>query len=104
MRASKVLHMATVAAQTLVSRHSILRHKHIIFIVIGVMMVIVLHENEYFLIDRAAPIWAYYEPFKWWLLPHGICGAMALLLGPFQFSDRLRKRYARCIGFPDGSM
>ena len=39
------------------------------------------------------PLWQHYEPFKWWLLPHGIAGACALLLGPMQFSDRLRNRF-----------
>jgi uncharacterized membrane protein len=92
----KGLNMATVAAQRPnLRKSSILRPKHLIFIVIGVMMVIVLHENEYFLIDHSAPVWAHYEPFKWWLLPHGLFGAMALLLGPFQFSDRLRQRFAK---------
>ncbi len=33
--------------------------------------------------------------FKWWLLPHGLAGACALLLGPMQFSDRLRQRFTR---------
>ena len=33
--------------------------------------------------------------FKWWLLPHGIAGACALLLGPMQFSNRLRERFRR---------
>jgi hypothetical protein len=41
------------------------------------------------------PIWHHYEPFKWWLLPHGLAGACALLLGPMQFSDRLRMGYAK---------
>ena len=40
-------------------------------------------------------MWQRYQPFKWWLLPHGIAGACALLLGPMQFSDRLRLRYAK---------
>jgi uncharacterized membrane protein len=71
------------------------RPKHLIYIVVGVMMVIVLHENEYFLLQPEAPIWNHYEPFKWWLLVHGSFGAMALLLGVFQFSDRLRQRYLR---------
>jgi uncharacterized membrane protein len=29
------------------------------------------------------------------LLPHGIAGACALLLGPFQFSNRLRLRFRK---------
>ncbi len=62
---------------------------------VGFMMVYVLHHNESFLIHRADPVWAHYQPFKWWLLPHGIAGACALFLGPMQFSDRLRQRYIK---------
>jgi hypothetical protein len=32
---------------------------------------------------------------KWLLLPHGIGGALALLIGPLQFSNRLRARHLR---------
>ena len=35
------------------------------------------------------------ESFKWWLLPHGLTAACALFLGPLQFSDRLRLRFAK---------
>ena len=62
---------------------------------IGFMLVYVLFHNESFLVHRSDPIWAHYQPFKWWLLPHGIVGACALFLGPLQFSDRLRERYIR---------
>ncbi len=62
---------------------------------IGLMMAYVLYHNESFLINRADPVWAHYQPFKWWLLPHGIAGACALFLGPMQFSDRLRQRYLK---------
>ncbi len=58
-------------------------------------MVYVLFHNESFLVNRADPIWQHYQPFKWWLLPHGLAGACALFLGPMQFSDRLRQRYLR---------
>jgi len=40
-------------------------------------------------------VWQHYQPFKWYLLPHGLMGACALLLGPMQFSDRLRQRYRK---------
>jgi uncharacterized membrane protein YozB (DUF420 family) len=59
------------------------------------MVAYVLNHNETFLIHADDPVWRHYQPFKWWLLPHGIAGACALLLGPMQFSDRLRKRYAK---------
>jgi uncharacterized membrane protein len=32
---------------------------------------------------------------KWWLLPHAVAGATALLLAPFQFSAKLRRRSLR---------
>lgn len=72
-----------------------LRPKYLLFAFIGLMMAYVLRHNESFLINRADPVWQHYQPFKWWLLPHALAGACALLLGPMQFSDRLRHRYAK---------
>src|SRR5215472_18706001 len=66
-----------------------------VFALIALMMMYVLFHNERFLIDRSNPVWNHYHPFRWWLLPHGLAGACALLLGPMQFSDRLRQRYMR---------
>ena len=43
------------------------------------------------LVDPHASIWERYRSFKWWLLPHGVTGALALFLGPLQFSDRFRQ-------------
>jgi len=71
------------------------RPKFLLFGAIGLMLTYVIVHNESFLIQRDNPIWQHYEPFKWWLLPHGLAGACAILLGPMQFSDRLRRRYAR---------
>jgi len=70
-----------------------LRPKTLLFAFIGLMMAYVLYHNERFLINPGDPVWRHYQPFKWWLLPHGLAGACALLLGPMQFSDRLRQRY-----------
>src|SRR5260370_21141807 len=71
-----------------------LRPKYILFAVIGVMAAYVLRHNEHFLVDAKDPEWPHIQHFKWWLLPHGLMGACALLLGPMQFSDRLRQRFA----------
>jgi hypothetical protein len=46
-------------------------------------------------VNANAPVWQHYQPFKWWLLPHGVAGACAFVLAPLQFSDRLRQRYAK---------
>lgn len=72
-----------------------LNAKYVVFGAIGIMMSYVLYHNERFLIDAAHPVWQHYEPFKWWLLPHGIFGAFVLLLAPLQFSERLRRRFTR---------
>ena len=72
-----------------------LNAKYVVFSVIGIMMMYVLYHNERFLIEPSNPIWQHYEPFKWWLLPHGLFGAVVILLAPLQFSDRLRRRFTR---------
>ncbi|MEI9984942.1 MAG: DUF2306 domain-containing protein [Aliidongia sp.] len=77
------------------------RAKSVVFAVIAVMMLYVIFHNEHFLVDPTDPVWQHYKSFQWWLLPHGIAGACALLLAPLQFSDRLRRRFAvlhRTIG------
>lgn len=72
-----------------------LNAKYVVFILIAMMMGYVLYHNERFLIEPENPIWQHYEPFKWWLLPHGVFGAIVILLAPLQFSDRLRRRFTR---------
>ena len=70
-----------------------LRPKAGVFTAVALMAAYVLYHNERFLIQPDNPVWQHYEPFKWWLLPHGLAGACALLLAPMQFSDRLRRRF-----------
>ena len=72
-----------------------IRTKYIAFGGIGLMLAYVVMHNERFLIDPNHPAWEHYQTFKWWLLPHGLLGACALLLAPMQFSDRLRARFAK---------
>ena len=69
--------------------------KYVVFSIIAAATVYVMQHNERFLIDSKHPAWQHYGPFKWWLLPHGIFGAIVLLFGPFQFSDRLRRRFTK---------
>jgi uncharacterized membrane protein len=69
--------------------------KYAVFSVIAIMTAYVLFYNERFLVEPENPVWQRYEPFKWWLLPHGIAGALVLLMAPLQFSERLRKRFTR---------
>ena len=72
-----------------------LRAKYLLFAAIGLMLAYVIPHDESFLVHPRDPLWQHYEPFKWWLLPHGVAGACALLLGPMQFSERLRQCHRR---------
>ena len=72
-----------------------LKAKYVVFTVIALASTYVLYHNERFLINSSHPAWQHYEPFKWWLLPHGIFGAIVLLFAPLQFSNRLRQRFTR---------
>src|SRR3569832_233717 len=72
-----------------------LKAKYVVFFLIALATVYVMNHNERFLIDSKHPAWQHYESFKWWLLPHGIFGAIVLLFAPFQFSDRLRQRFTK---------
>lgn len=67
--------------------------KTILFTLIGVMYAYVLYNVEGFLFNKSDPEWAHIAPFQLWLLPHGLAAAFALFLGPFQFSERLRRKY-----------
>jgi uncharacterized membrane protein len=69
--------------------------KNLAFAGILLMMAYVLRHNESFIIDQSDPNWDHIKSFKWWLLPHGLAGACALILAPLQFSDRLRRRFTK---------
>jgi uncharacterized membrane protein len=69
--------------------------KYLAFTFVGIMMAYVAVHNESFLVNWKDPIWEHYKTIKWYLLPHGVTAAFALLLGPLQFSDRLRARYTK---------
>lgn len=86
----------TVATASLTAqRTSWLRPKYLLAAFILLMFGYVLVHNESFLINAQDPEWQHIHPFRWYLLPHGLAGACALLLAPMQFSDRLRRSYTR---------
>ena len=69
--------------------------KRVVFSIIALTSLYVMYHNERFLVDSSHPAWQHYAPFKWWLLPHGIFGAIVLLFAPLQFSERLRQRFTK---------
>jgi uncharacterized membrane protein len=70
------------------------RAKYFLWACIALMFAYVLVHDESFLINPKDAEWPHIHPFRWYLLPHGIAGACALLLGPMQFSDGLRRKFA----------
>ena len=66
-------------------------------IALGVILLLAL----YFVLTRVTPFFTLteesYSPYFWprvnWVLPHVFCGMLALLIGPFQFSNSLRMKY-----------
>lgn len=69
--------------------------KYVVFSLIALMLVYVLFHNERFVVEPNHPAWQRYEPFKWWLLPHAVAGALVILVAPLQFSERLRRRFIK---------
>lgn len=69
--------------------------KHGLFGALGLMALFVLWNNERFLIDASSSAWAHYDPIRLHLVPHGIGGTLALVLGATQFSSRLRRKHLR---------
>jgi len=62
---------------------------------LGLLTLFVIYNNEHFIVDHSDPLWSYYLPVRWLLVPHGLAGAVCLCLGATQFSTRLRQRYTR---------
>jgi uncharacterized membrane protein len=71
------------------------RARHLFWAAFGLLTLLVFYLYETPFLDPHSPVWAHVEPVKWLLLPHGVAGAVALLLAPFQFSARLRRRSPR---------
>ena len=69
--------------------------KHVFFAAFGLMTLFVFYLYETPFLDPQSPVWQHVEPVKWLLLPHAVAGTIALLLAPFQFSARLRRRSVR---------
>jgi hypothetical protein len=58
---------------------------------LALCLLAVIYADERFLVLPNHPEWKHIAPFRWLLLPHGLFGAIALLAGPIQFSDTIRR-------------
>lgn len=69
--------------------------KLVFFVVFGLVTIFVTYMKNARILDPSSDIAQHFAPVKWYLLPHAFFGALALLLGAFQFSNRLRARYLK---------
>jgi len=68
--------------------------KPALWTILALMTLSVIRYSEY-PIFRQATERAYIRTIPFLIIPHAVCGVVALLLGPFQFSSRMRRRYTR---------
>lgn len=69
--------------------------KLVFFVVFGLVTVFVTYMKNARIFDPGSEIAHHFAPVKWYLLAHAFFGATAMLLGAFQFSNRLRARYLK---------
>jgi uncharacterized membrane protein len=69
--------------------------KLISFAVFFAVTIFVVYMKNRQILDPKSEIAQHFAPVKWFLAAHGFCGALALVLGAFQFSNRLRARYLK---------
>jgi hypothetical protein len=73
--------------------------KHVAFIVLALLGLLVLYQRELQLLDAGSFLRRRYVGISWLIVVHGVFGALALFIAPFQFSSRLRQRHIRVHRF-----
>ena len=82
--------MATVVAPVIRVRS---QKKLIFFVIFGLLTIFVTYMKNAQIFDATSAIARHFAPVKWYLIPHAFFGALGMVLGVFQFSNRLRARY-----------
>jgi uncharacterized membrane protein len=85
----------STAAATAPAPRSRSRAKIVFFVVFGLATVFVTYMKNAHILDPNSSIAQHFAPVKWYLVVHAFFGALAMLLGVFQFSNRLRARYLK---------
>jgi len=76
--------------------------KLVFFLIFAVLTVFVTYMKNRGFFEPSSPTAQHYAPALGYLLVHGFFGALAMLLGVFQLSNRLRARYLkvhRALGY-----
>ena len=84
--------MATAVAPARSSRS---HTKLVFFVLFGLVTIFVTYMKNAHIFDPTSEVARHFAPVKWYLIAHAFFGALAMLLGVFQFSNRLRARYLR---------
>ena len=69
--------------------------KLVFFAIFFLLSISVIYMKNAHIFDPSSEIARHFAPVKWYLIPHAFFGALALLLGAFQFSNRLRAKYLK---------
>lgn len=86
--------MAATASPSVLQRSSF-HVRYIWWTAFGLMVLYVLFTRELTLLDAKSFLRQRYAPIPLLMFLHGIPGAIALIIGPFQFSTRLRQRFTK---------
>lgn len=76
--------------------------KLMFFVIFFLLTIFVVYMKNVHVFDPSSDIAQHFAPVKWYLIPHAFFGALALLLGAFQFSNRLRAKHLsfhRTLGY-----
>jgi uncharacterized membrane protein len=84
--------MSTAVVRAAASRS---KAKAISFAIFFAVTILVVYMKNRQIADPRSEIARHFAPVKWYLAAHGFFGALALVLGAFQFSNRLRARYLK---------
>src|SRR5260221_309423 len=71
------------------------RKKLAFFAIFGAATVFVTYMKNAQVFDPSSPIAQHFAPAKMFLIVHAFFGSLALVLGAFQFSTRIRTRYLK---------
>lgn len=77
------------------ARRSRSQAKLVFFVLFGLLTVFVTYGKNARIFDPTSEIAQHFAPVKWYLVAHAFFGALAMLLGGFQFSNRLRAKYLK---------
>jgi uncharacterized membrane protein len=69
--------------------------KLLFFVIFGLVTVFVTYMKNAQVLNPNSDIAHHFTPAKWYLIAHAFFGATAMLLGMFQFSNRLRAKYLK---------